>query len=138
MIILDTNIFFATMADRPDPRLTGWIDQQPWKSLHITAITVYEVQYGIEILATGARRRRLEATFERARSLGFPWRILPLDEAAAHEAAVLMGKRHKTGRQGDLRDTIIAGIAISRGAKIATRNLRHFQDLPVAVVDPWQ
>jgi toxin FitB len=49
-----------------------------------------------------------------------------------------MGKRHKTGRRGDLRDTMIAGIAISRGAKIATRNLRHFQDLPVEVVDPWQ
>jgi toxin FitB len=58
MIILDTNVFSATMADRPDLRLTGWIDRQPWKSLYLTTITVYEVQYGIEVLAAGARRRR--------------------------------------------------------------------------------
>ena len=72
MIILDTNVFSAAMADRPDPRLTGWIDRQPWKSLYITTITVYEVQYGIEVLATGARRRRLEATAIAGVSLAHP------------------------------------------------------------------
>jgi predicted nucleic acid-binding protein len=38
---------------------------------------------------------------------------------------------------GELRDTMIAGIAIASHATLATRDTRHFADLPVAVVDPW-
>jgi hypothetical protein len=45
--------------------------------------------------------------------------------------------RRRKRLSDDLRDALIAGIAISRGAKIATRNTRHFQDLPVDVIDPW-
>jgi len=36
-----------------------------------------------------------------------------------------------------MRDTLIAGIVVSRRAELATRNLRHFDDLEIAVVDPW-
>jgi len=36
-----------------------------------------------------------------------------------------------------MRDTQIAGIALSRRASIATRNTRHFADLDVPVLDPW-
>jgi predicted nucleic acid-binding protein len=50
---------------------------------------------------------------------------------------VLAAQRHKAGRPGDLRDTQIAGIVIARGATLATRNGRHFADLNVPVVDPW-
>jgi predicted nucleic acid-binding protein len=39
--------------------------------------------------------------------------------------------------RADIRDTQIAGIALARRATIATRNLRHFSDLKVPVVDPW-
>jgi predicted nucleic acid-binding protein len=37
----------------------------------------------------------------------------------------------------DIRDSQIAGIALARRATIATRNVRHFADLEVPVVDPW-
>lgn len=94
-------------------------------------------RHGIELLAPGARRRRLELAFERALSVAFSGRILPLDRPAAEQAAILSVERQRIGRPGELRDTLIAGIAIARGATIATRNLRHFQDLPVEAVDPW-
>ena len=44
----------------------------------------------------------------------------------------------RQGRPVDIRDSFIAGIALSHGATIATRNVRHFEDLTVPVVDPWQ
>jgi predicted nucleic acid-binding protein len=37
-----------------------------------------------------------------------------------------------------VRDTQIAGIALARRATLATCNLKHFQDLSVAVIDPWK
>jgi predicted nucleic acid-binding protein len=40
-------------------------------------------------------------------------------------------------RSVDFRDTLIAGVAIARRAGVATRNTRHFQDIGVAVSDPW-
>ena len=42
------------------------------------------------------------------------------------------------GRPVDIRDTFIAGIALAHRASIATRNTRHFDDLPVSVLNPWQ
>jgi predicted nucleic acid-binding protein len=41
------------------------------------------------------------------------------------------------GRPVDVRDTLIAGIAVAREAAIATRNTRHFEDLPITVINPW-
>ena len=41
------------------------------------------------------------------------------------------------GRRGDIRDSMIAGIVIAHQATLATRNIRHFDDLPVPVVNPW-
>jgi predicted nucleic acid-binding protein len=37
-----------------------------------------------------------------------------------------------------MRDTFIAGIAVAHGATLATRNTKHFEDLPMPVVNPWQ
>jgi toxin FitB len=37
----------------------------------------------------------------------------------------------------DMRDTFIAGIALARRATLATRNLRHFDDLSISVINPW-
>jgi predicted nucleic acid-binding protein len=61
----------------------------------------------------------------------------PFDHAAAEEAGLLMGTRDLAGNSGDFRDTMIAGIAIAQRATLATRNIRHFDDLSVSVVDPW-
>ena len=137
MIVLDTNVLSAMMSGRPDLKLSAWLDGISGRSAWITAITVYEIRRGIALLPAGARRSALEGAFGLALSKDLEGHILPLDESGAREAALLSVQRQKTGRAGDLRDTLIAGIAISRGATIATRNRRHFQDLPVDVVDPW-
>lgn len=64
-------------------------------------------------------------------------RIAHFDSAAAQQAADTMADRQRNGRSGDLRDTMIAGIALASHATIATRNVRHFEDLACPVVDPW-
>jgi predicted nucleic acid-binding protein len=64
-------------------------------------------------------------------------RVLDFDSAAATEAASLAAARQKNGRSVDLRDTQIAGIALTRRVTLATRNVRHFGDLRILIVDPW-
>jgi predicted nucleic acid-binding protein len=50
----------------------------------------------------------------------------------------LAAVRKTLGRPIDMRDTFIAGIALAHGATLATRNTRHFEDLPSLVVNPWE
>ena len=64
-------------------------------------------------------------------------RIAPFDDAAATQAADLMAYRQRQGRPVELRDTMIAGIVVASHATLATRELLHFEDLSVPVVNPW-
>jgi len=65
-------------------------------------------------------------------------RIALFDAAAAEQAAELVALRRLRGRPVELRDTMIAGIALASRATLATRNTSHFADLSVPVVNPWE
>lgn len=137
MIILDTNVLSALMQAQPDVRVIDWLDRQAPESIWITSITLFESRLGLALLPEGRRRQALEAAFERLLNEHLQNRVLGFDAAAALEAAMLAAARQRAGRPVDLRDTQIAGIAAARRASIATRNLRHFQDLSVPVINPW-
>jgi len=137
MIILDTNVISALMSIRPDDIVVRWMDKQPDSSIWTSSVTVFEIASGIELLPRGRKRDRLRSEFDRFIEEDIERRVLPFDELAAETAASLVGARRRGGRLGELRDTMIAGIAIARRATLATRNIRHFDDLPVTVVNPW-
>ena len=138
MIIIDSNVISALMLVTPDPVVLSWLDRQPPMSVWTTSITIFEVRFGLEVVPAGRRRSNLQLQFERVIDEDLERRVLAFDHAAGEEAARIMANRQRTGRVGDLRDTMIAGIAHAHRATLATRNVRHFQDLSVSVVDPWQ
>jgi predicted nucleic acid-binding protein len=137
LIILDTNVLSAMMRLSPEPAIRAWLNRQALESLWTTAITVLEIETGIQLLPKSRRRVELEQAFTRALSDDLEDRILVFDRAAALKAAHLAAERQRSGRTVDFRDTQIAGIALARNAVIATRNVWHFSDLEVGVVDPW-
>ena len=137
MIVLDTNVLSALMRTAPDPPVVVWLDRQPAESVWITSITVFETRLGLAVLPQGRRKRALEAAFQQLLEDDLENRVLDFDAAAATSAASLAAERQRRGRPVDLRDTQIAGIALARRATLATRNVRHFADLKVPVVDPW-
>lgn len=138
MIILDTNVLSALMRKAPEAPVVAWLDRQPAESVWITSITLFEARLGLALLPKGRRQRTLEAAFARLLEEDLESRVLDFDYAAASEAASLAAERQKAGRPVDMRDTQIAGIALARRATLATRNVRHFRDLKVPVVDPWE
>ena len=137
MIILDTNILSALMRTRPEAAVVSWLDRLPAESVWITSITLFETRFGVALLPAGKRRRNLEAAFAQLLKEDLENRVLDFDSAAAAEAASLAATRQKAGRAVDMRDTQRAGIALARRATLATRNVRHFADLNVQVIDPW-
>jgi toxin FitB len=136
MIILDTNVLGALMLAVPDAAVVAWLDGQPADSVWITSITLFETRFGLALLPLGRRRRTLEAAFARLLKEDLENRVLDFDGAAATEAASLAATRRKRGRPVDMPDTQIAGIALARCAVFATRNLQHFLDLEICIVDP--
>lgn len=137
MILLDTNVISALMQREPDPAVVSWLDSQPAESIWTTSITVFEIRFGLELLASGRRRRSLEDAFSKMLEEDFEGRIVPFDELAAHAAGQIAAQRRRIGRVIEIRDVQIAGIASARKASIATRNLRHFEGLGAELIDPW-
>jgi toxin FitB len=136
MIILDTNVLSALMRQVPDQNVVTWLDRQPRTSVWTTSVTVFEIRFGLQILAAGRRRTLLTEAFdELLERIG--QRVVTFDIAAALQTSDLMTARHKKGRPGDLRDTMIAGIALAQHATLATRNTAHFEDASIPLVNPW-
>jgi predicted nucleic acid-binding protein len=137
MIILDTNVVSEIMRPKPDERVVRWLDRQPRASVWTTSITVFEIRFDLETMPVGKRRTAMMASFERWLGEVVQDRIATYDETAARRAAELGVDRERRGRPGELRDTMIAGIVIASHAKLATRNVKHFEDVASSVVNPW-
>jgi toxin FitB len=137
VIVLDTNVLSALMQREVDPAIVAWLDLQPSESVWTTAVTVFEIRFGLELLPPGRRKRQLEDAFSRALDEDFQGRILAFDAEAAEEAASRAAERRAVGKTVDFRDIEIAGIVSARRAALATRNVRHFIDLGIELVDPW-
>ncbi len=137
MIILDTNIVSALMQQQPDPIVVAWLDEQPAESIWITSITLFEARYGIALLTQGKRKVDLQERLDQLLQEDLENRVLLFDANAADHAAELAAQRKERGRPVDMRDTFIAGISLAKRATLATRNLRHFEGLTVAVINPW-
>jgi toxin FitB len=137
MIVLDTNVVSELMRAEPDPTVADRLRALPQDALATTTITVGEILYGIRRLEAGRRRSELERRFQELMLLGFRRRLLQFDEAAAAAYAGLMADRSRIGRSIEVLDAMIAGIAVSRGAQVATRNVRHFVECGIQVIDPW-
>jgi len=137
MMILDTNVLSALMQRQPDATVVEWLDRQSTDAIWITSITLFEARYGLKLLADGQRRALLEGRFDELLQIDLANRVAVFDVRAADRAAQLAAERKARGRPVDMRDTFIAGIAIARGATLATRNAKHFEDLPTRIVNPW-
>lgn len=137
MIILDTNVLSGIARPDPDPLLLRWLDRQPRGSVWSTSITLFEIHMGLELLPQGRRRTAHEKAFRAVVEKDLEGRILDFDAAAATVAAGIAARRRRTGTPCGLHDTQIAGIATARRGAIATRNVRHFGDLDIPVIDPW-
>jgi predicted nucleic acid-binding protein len=138
MIVVDTNVLSALMRRVPDPSVITWLDGQPRTSVWTTSITILEVQFGLQVMPAGKRRSALMELFERVLTEKIERRVASFDTLAARHAADLMAVRQKNGRPGELRDTMIAGIVLASRATLATRNTKHFEDLSIPLVNPWE
>jgi hypothetical protein len=137
VILLDTNVLSAVMQADPPEVVIAWLNRQPGRSVWTTAVTVFEVEYGLQRVPEGRRRTRLEKAFHATIAEDLGGRILSLDAQAALAAGAIAAAMEAEGRTPDFRDALIAGITRARGAVLATRNVKHFEGV-CQLVNPWE
>ena len=133
MYLLDTNVVSELRRPRPDRWVLGWIEGVPHDRLYLSAVTIGEVQAGVELTREQdpAKAAELEEWVERI--LG-TYAVLAADAAAFREWARLMHRRSDTLMQ----DALIAAVAIVNRMTVVTRNVRDFEQLGVPTLDPFQ
>lgn len=137
MIVLDTNVLSETLRPQPDAGALAWIAAQPATSLFTTAITRAEIMYGLRLLPQGRRRDNLCNAVTTIFDEDFAGRVLGFDDQAADVYADIAASRKQAGRPISQFDAMIAAIARSCGAVLATRNTRDFIDCGIDLADPW-
>ncbi len=136
--LLDTNVVSEPMKPRPDSGVLAWLAKVDEESVFLSVVTLTELRYGVERLATGARRKRLDAWLRQDLPLRFEGRILPIDAEVADECGRLIARSEAIGHPIEARDAFIAATAEVHGLTLVTRNISDFAAITTkTIVTPW-
>ncbi len=133
MYLLDTNVVSEFRRLRPHGAVLAWVASQPDANLHVSALTIGELQTGAERTRDHDPEKAAELEAWIARTAGgYP--ILPMDGPAFREWARLMHCRPGSLAQ----DAMIAATAVVHNLIVATRNTRDFALLGIETFNPFE
>ena len=130
--LLDTNVVSELRKSKPHGGVLAWIQKVPEDALFISAVTVGEIQGGIELTRSqnAAKADEIERWLD---ELAAASHVIPADAAIFRRWAQLMHGRS----DHHLEDALIAATALVRDLTVATRNTRDFGPFGVRLVDPF-
>ena len=115
----------------------AWLAAVNEDSVFLSAVTITELRYGIERLAAGRRRRRLDEWLREELTARCAGRILPVDLEVADACGRLVARNESLGRPIEPRDAFIAATAEVHGLTLVTRNAIDFKATVKHVLNPW-
>jgi toxin FitB len=135
--LLDTNVVSEWTRPRPDPGVVAWLADVDEDRVLISVITLAELRHGIERLAIGSRRRRLDRWLRDELPLRFEGRIVPIGAAIADAWGELMARSEAAGRPISAMDAFIVATATAHDLELVTRNVADLRAWIKSVVNPW-
>jgi toxin FitB len=135
--LLDTNVLSEGSKREPDRRVLDWLASQSAFDCAVSVLTVGEIRKGVELMAPGARRARLEHWLVVELPREFGGRILPVDSHAVDQWGRLAAVGQRTGRPLPVIDGLLLATAAAHRVTFATRNDGDCARRGVAVYNPW-
>jgi len=131
--LLDTNIVSELRKRKPHGAVLAWIDKIPEESLHVSAVTLGEIQAGIEITREQdeAKAREIEQWLD---DISGTYNVLSVDASIFRRWAQLMHGR----ADHHLEDALIAATALVHDLTVATRNTDDFKPFGVKLINPFE
>jgi len=132
LYLLDTNVISELRKPRPHGAVVAWVDRTANEDLHLSAVTLGELQAGVEMTREQDpdKAAEIEAWID---LVAQTWNVLPVDARVFRSWGVLMHRRP----DHLIEDALIAATAIVHHLVVVTRNVRHFAVFEVETFNPF-
>jgi predicted nucleic acid-binding protein len=135
--LLDTNVVSEAVRTNPDPHVIDWLRSAEESLLHLSVLTLGEIRKGVAGLPQSRKRTRLEVWLEVELQARFAGRILAVDGAVADRWGLLAAEAKRKGKALSAVDGLLAATALEHNLTLVSRNVRHFANARVEVLNPW-
>lgn len=136
--LLDTNVVSEWSKELPFAAVVDWVHRPQPTDLAVSAMTLAEARYGIEILPPGRKTNLLWRWYHEDFIYLIEHRIIPLDQDVARHWATLRAQSRRVGRTLAFADSLILSTAVIHGMVVVTRNVKDFSGLGAEILNPWQ
>ncbi len=135
--LLDTNVVSEWTKPRPNAGVMNWLATTDEDRVFLSVVTIAELRHGIERLATGRRRSRLDEWLRDELVLRFEGRVLPVGTRIAEAWGRLVARLEAQGRPINAMDALLAATAEQHTLTLVTRNESDFEAAVKSILNPW-
>jgi predicted nucleic acid-binding protein len=135
--LLDTCVLSEFTRRQPNPRVIEWLDSIDEDRLHISVLTIGEIQRGIERLAPSRRKSDLFVWMNEYLIKRFANRLVNIDAPTMFLWGSLTARLEALGHRLSSMDSLIAASALQNNLIVVTRNVTDFSPTGVQVINPW-
>ena len=135
--LLDTNVLSELRRPKPDRKVVAFVAAQPLELLYVSAVTLAEIRFGIEVVTDATKRAELNDWLAHKVRPMFEQRVLPVTEEIMFKWLLLVEDGRKAGYTFSQPDLIIAATALHHGLSVVTRNVSDYERVRARVFNPW-
>lgn len=136
--LLDTCVISELVKPAADEKVTSWISDGLEETIHLSVITIGEIQKGITKLPASAKKHQLQSWLDNDLIERFENRIVPIDQKVARMWGKILAQAEKDGRQIPAIDGLIAATCLVYDMTVVTRNVSDMQVDGLSVYNPWE
>jgi predicted nucleic acid-binding protein len=136
--LLDTNVLSELRRPKPEPKVVAFVTAQPLELLYVSAVTLAEIRFGIELVNDVTKRAELNDWLAHRVQPAFDQRVLPVTEDVMFKWRLLVEEGRRSGHTFSQPDLIIAAMALQHGLTVVSRDTRDYETARVPVLDPWK
>lgn len=135
--LLDTNVISELRRPRPEARVVAFVSAQRLESLFVSAVSLAEIRFGIEMVNDPIRRAELNDWLANRVRPMFEQRVLPVSEDVMFKWRLLVEDGRKAGHTFSQPDLIIAATGLQHGLTVVTRDTGDYARARVPLFNPW-
>lgn len=135
--LLDTNILSELRRPKPERKVLAFIAAQPLDLLYLSAVTLAEIRFGIELVTDATKRAALNDWLAHKVRPMFEQRILPVTEDIMFKWRLLVEDGRQAGHTFSQPDLIIAATALQHGLTVVSRDTNDYERARMSVFNPW-
>lgn len=135
--LLDTCVLSELIKRQPNTDVVYWIKKQEENSLYISALTLGEIEKGIQKTPDGSRKAFLKLWLENDLINRFQGRIISIDAQVSTRWGQVQGVAELKGKPMPAIDGLIAVSALVHSCIVVTRNTSDMLESQAELFDPW-